>query len=130
MSRVNGLIRELHSGYTLNDLLHEALSPIGMPCSEEPTNCTDEAQSYITWAVTGTRRLTASGETLHTTYYIAVTLQALKNAEHLTLVRDIASRLQGAGCVYATPGAEAWNAETGRRQCAVNCALRTREADA
>ena len=124
MSRV----RELRDDYTINRLLYDALSPIGLPCSEEPTGSTDDTRAYIIWRQNDDKKFFASGKMYAETLYFTVLLQAAKTGEHLETTQAMVAQLLDAGCVYARASQEIWNAELNRRECPISCALRVRRA--
>lgn len=108
----------------LNAWMSQALAATGLPRSEEPNGAANDDQSYIAWRISNTRYLRASGMMLARTIYLTVTLYAPKNADHGAQVEAMTAGLRQAGCLYAVPGAEVWNADTMRRECPVSVAVK------
>lgn len=105
----------------INGFLAQALTPLGVPMSEEPM-LQECSGSYITWAKTGEKSIYASGKQLFRQEQVQVSLWVHPDQDTEALQREAALLLMGAGCRIRYQGSK-WQQDIGRQQVVLACAL-------
>lgn len=103
---------------SLNDRIHDALAPLGMPATEAPMEQSTEG-GYIAWEKGAARRIGASGGSgdADCCQTVFVTLYATQNDDHEQLLQRMRKLLMEAGALSAWVSGRAWQDTMNRREC-------------